>query len=97
LDEAFGHLDEVTANQLRRDFLELVTAVDETKKAGTTVFFVTHQIEEAIEVANRIIALDKPAKPLANMHVEEGVKSDIRLANAYRTRLVKIIGAASTE
>jgi NitT/TauT family transport system ATP-binding protein len=97
LDEAFGHLDEVTAKQLRIDFLELVTSVDETKKAGTTVFFVTHQIEEAIEVASRIIALGKPAKLLADLHIEESAKSDVRLANEYRAELVKIIGEDSAD
>jgi NitT/TauT family transport system ATP-binding protein len=97
LDEAFGHLDEVTAKQLRIDFLELVTSVDEFKKSGTTVFFVTHQIEEAIEVANRIIALGKPAKLLADFHIEESAKSNVRLANEYRAKLVKIIGEASAD
>ncbi|MFQ5850660.1 MAG: ABC transporter ATP-binding protein [Candidatus Binatia bacterium] len=97
LDEAFGHLDEVTAKQLRSDFLNLVTSVDETKRAGTTVFFVTHQIEEAIEVASRIIVLAKPARLLADMYIEQEAKSDLRLANEYRAKLVKIIGEASSE
>ena len=96
-DEAFGHLDEVTAKQLRSDFLELVSSVDETKRVGTTVFFVTHQIEEAIEIANRIIALGKPAKLIADIKIEKEARTDIGLANEYRAKLVRIIGEASSE
>ena len=97
LDEAFGHLDEVTARQLRVDFLELVTSADESKAEGTTVLFVTHQIEEAIEIANRIVVLDKPAKVLADVRIEEEAKADLQRVNAYREQLVKIIGEASQE
>src|SRR5688572_3130599 len=53
-DEAFGHLDQVTATQLRGDFLELVR---ETRKRSV---FITHDIDEAIELGNRVLVLGKP-------------------------------------
>jgi NitT/TauT family transport system ATP-binding protein len=97
LDEAFGHLDEVTAKQLRSDFLELVTGVDETKRTWTTVIFVTHQIEEAIEVASRVIVLGRPGKVLEDISIEPEAKADLQLANTIRAKLVQIIGEASSE
>ena len=46
-DEAFGHLDEVTAAELRETFLELA------RECGSTAVLITHQLEEAIAVGDR--------------------------------------------
>lgn len=92
LDEAFGHLDEVTARRLRSDFLELVTSIDEHKQSETTVVFVTHNIEEAIEVGNRVIAFDRPARVLVDISIGREVHSNAALAKEYREKLVGIIG-----
>ena len=92
LDEAFGHLDEVTARRLRNDFLALVTTIDEHRRSGTTVVFVTHNIEEAIEVGNRVIALDRPARVLADIRIDELTRSDPLRVKEHRERLVSIIG-----
>jgi NitT/TauT family transport system ATP-binding protein len=62
-DEAFGHLDEVTSRRLRADFLGLVR---ETKK---TSLFITHDIDEAIEVGDRVLVLGKPAHVLIDIKV----------------------------
>src|SRR5260221_10759635 len=43
-DEAFGHLDEVTAGELRETFLKLA------RECGSTAVLITHQLEEAIGV-----------------------------------------------
>jgi NitT/TauT family transport system ATP-binding protein len=58
LDEAFGHLDEVTAQQLRQDCLGLIS---ETQKAAVVV---THNIGEALEIGTQIVVLGRPAKVL---------------------------------
>jgi NitT/TauT family transport system ATP-binding protein len=63
-DEAFGHLDEVTAAELRETFLALA------RECGSTAILITHQLEEAIAVGDRIIVLGKSAKLLADIHVE---------------------------
>jgi NitT/TauT family transport system ATP-binding protein len=62
-DEAFGHLDEVTAAELRDTFLELA------RESGATAILITHQLEEAIAVGDRIVVLGKSAKLLADIHV----------------------------
>ncbi len=55
-DEAFGHLDEVTASALRHDFKQIARA------RGQTVYQITHSLDEALEVSDRILVLDRPGK-----------------------------------
>ena len=62
-DEAFGHLDEVTAAELRETFLALA------RESGSTAILITHQLEEAIGVGDRIVVFGKSAKLLADIHV----------------------------
>ncbi len=64
-DEAFGHLDEVTAASLRKNFMELIQA------ERNTAVLVTHQLEEAIEMGNRILVFGKPATLLADIRIKE--------------------------
>ncbi len=64
-DEAFGHLDEVTAAELRDTFLKLA------RESGATAILITHQLEEAIAVGDRIVVFGKSAKILADIHVKE--------------------------
>jgi NitT/TauT family transport system ATP-binding protein len=51
MDEPFSNLDEITAEALRKKLLEL------WKEFGKTVFFVTHDITEAVEMSDRILML----------------------------------------
>src|SRR5262249_56563224 len=62
-DEAFGHLDEVTAAELRETFLSLA------RECGSTAILITHQLEEAIGVGDRIILLRQPAPLLPHLHL----------------------------
>lgn len=64
LDEAFGHLDEVTAEGLRDDFLRLV------RESNKTALMVTHDIEEALHVGHRVICLSRPASVIATHDTE---------------------------
>ncbi len=68
-DEAFGHLDEVTAAELRETFLALA------RERGSTAILITHQLEEAISVGDRIVVFGKSAKLLADIHVAQWPKS----------------------
>lgn len=51
MDEPFGALDAMTRQHLQDQILQIMGS------SGTTVFFVTHDLEEAIYLADRVIAL----------------------------------------
>jgi NitT/TauT family transport system ATP-binding protein len=55
-DEPFSALDEMTARRLRGEFLRLV------RDSAKTALFVTHSIDEALEVGDRIMVLRRPAR-----------------------------------
>jgi osmoprotectant transport system ATP-binding protein len=52
MDEPFGAIDPVTRSRLQDEFLRLQAAVEKT------VVFVTHDIEEAVKMGDRIAILD---------------------------------------
>jgi osmoprotectant transport system ATP-binding protein len=53
MDEPFGALDPITRASVRKDFKQL----DELR--STTIILVTHDVQEAFELADRIFLLDK--------------------------------------
>jgi ABC-type nitrate/sulfonate/bicarbonate transport system ATPase subunit len=58
MDEPFSHLDEITAASLRRELTQLWMRDEERR----TVIFVTHDINEAVQVGTRIVMLtQRPA------------------------------------
>lgn len=65
MDEPFGALDAMTRQGLQDEVLELVA------KSGTTVLFVTHDLEEAIYLGDRVIGLlPHPGRVGIDVHVE---------------------------
>lgn len=78
-DEAFGHLDEVTATALRTTFVELA------RSSGHTAILVTHQLEEAIDIGGRILVFGRPGHVLADIDLRTwpaarlaGLRADIQ-------------------
>lgn len=64
MDEPLAHLDEYKANLIRRELIEMWNV------RPTTVIFVTHNILEAIYLADRILVLSrKPVKELKTFEV----------------------------
>jgi len=51
MDEPFGALDAMTRQSLQDEMLQLV------REAGTTVLFITHDLEEAIYLGDTVLAL----------------------------------------
>lgn len=84
-DEAFGHLDEVTASRLRADFLKV------SKEQKYTTIMVTHNLDEAIESTNRILVFGKPARILADIRIDEKHKRDIYSMYRMREMIQNII------
>ncbi len=67
MDEPFSALDVLTAENLRGELLELWLG---RKMPASAIFFVTHNIEEAVLLADRIIVLSKnPARVRADFAV----------------------------
>lgn len=99
MDEPFGALDALTRENVQ----------DLTRKiwweTGKTIFFITHDVEEALLLASRVIVLSKhPGRVIEDIPVrfsrqiiEEGT-ADIKFTEEfykYRERLLKLINSQS--
>jgi NitT/TauT family transport system ATP-binding protein len=71
-DEAFGHLDEVTARDLRKEFVQLVADI------GATTMFITHDLSEALEMGDRVLVFGTPARVLADLRPKESNEPGMR-------------------
>ena len=85
LDESFGQLDEVTSRELRRDLAELVRGL------GTTSVLVTHRLEEALEMADRMVALGAPARVLAEIRTDATDRADPARLGELRRAVAEIL------
>ena len=74
-DESFSALDELTASKLRKEFLQLV------RKRAKTGLFITHSIDEAIEMSDRVLVFLKPG------HVAREIFVPHRLSVSERANL----------
>src|SRR6202040_836316 len=93
MDEPFSALDVLTAENLRGELLELW---QDKKMPTRAVFIVTHNIEEAVSLANRIIVLGKnPAHIRTDFRVAIPHPRD-RKATAF-TQLVDYIYKVLTQ
>jgi NitT/TauT family transport system ATP-binding protein len=70
-DEPFSSLDEMTARDLRAEFVRLVRQNDKT------AVFITHQINEAMEIGDRVLVFHRPAR----------IAYEARLAEADRGKV----------
>lgn len=55
-DEPFSALDEMTARDLRAEFVRLV------RQSQKTAVFITHQLNEAMEIGDRVMVFHRPAR-----------------------------------
>ena len=55
-DEPCSALDEMTARDLRAEFVRLV------RQSNRTAVFITHQIGEAMEIGDRVLVFQRPAR-----------------------------------
>jgi NitT/TauT family transport system ATP-binding protein len=82
-DEAFGHLDEVTSAALRQTFVEIA------RREGNTAVLVTHQLEEAIEMGDRILVFAKPARLLADISLRRWPSAELPGLRAMIQRMLQ--------
>ena len=76
MDEPFGALDAQTRAQLQADLLEL------WEKENKTCFFITHDVEEAVLLAQRVVIMS--ARP---GRINKIVDIDIPYPRTQETRL----------
>lgn len=86
LDEVFSQLDHVTSQVLRRDFSRIV------REVGKTCVFVTHRIEDALDIADRIYVLDAPARVCLALSVSEQTRRDPRALADLHDQIAQAIG-----
>jgi ABC-type nitrate/sulfonate/bicarbonate transport system ATPase subunit len=91
LDEPFSALDEITATRLRRDF----KAAAEAQR--TTFLIVTHNIEEAIFLARRILVFGAPARVLADIAVPEGAAENPAAVERIRNQIHRLMTPVAGE
>jgi NitT/TauT family transport system ATP-binding protein len=84
-DEPFSALDEMTGRTLRAEFVRLV------RDNGKTAVFITHSINEALEIGDRIVVLKRPA----NIAIDLPLSAATPLAEkeAIRERIQGVLAA----
>jgi NitT/TauT family transport system ATP-binding protein len=89
LDEAFSALDDVTASRLRVDFKTLA------QSQQTTFLIVTHSIDEAIFLANRILVFGAPARLMAEIAVPPRAWEDRAISDRIKEEVRSLIIAGA--
>jgi NitT/TauT family transport system ATP-binding protein len=88
-DEPFSSLDEMTARDLRAEFVRLV------KQNGKTAVFITHHINEAMEIGDRILVFHRPARIAYEARMDEAAKTIG--SQAIRDEILKVLGLEAKE
>ena len=73
-DEPFSALDEMTARDLRAEFVRLV------RQTHKTAVFITHQIGEAMEIGDRVLVFQRPARIAYEARLSPGTSEAERQA-----------------
>jgi NitT/TauT family transport system ATP-binding protein len=84
-DEPFSALDEMTGRTLRSEFAKLV------KENGKTAVFITHSINEALEIGDRVVVLKRPANIAIDLPLSSAISEDDR--EAIRSEIQKTLAA----
>jgi NitT/TauT family transport system ATP-binding protein len=71
-DEPFSSLDEMTARDLRAEFVRLV------RQNNKTAVFITHQINEAMEIGDRVLVFHRPARIAYDVRLDDGLSEQSR-------------------
>lgn len=91
LDESFSQLDHVTSQVLRRDFAEIVRA------EGKTCVFVTHRIDDALEIADRVLVLAAPARVCLELTIDAAHRTDPAVMRELHARIEHAIGGGEDD
>ena len=84
-DEPFSSLDEITGQRLREEFVRLVR---ENRK---TAVFITHSINEALQIGDRVIVMTRPARVAYDVKLDAGASAGQDAA--IRSRIQEVLAA----
>jgi NitT/TauT family transport system ATP-binding protein len=88
MDEPFAALDAITRDVLQTELLRVWEAT------GTTVLFVTHDVREAIRLAQRVVLLSsRPGTVVREWRVGEGPSAQGELYDEITGRLRRVIAS----
>ncbi|WP_200340850.1 ABC transporter ATP-binding protein [Rhodovibrio sodomensis] len=94
MDEPFASLDEATADDLRQLLREIA------ERTGGTILFVTHNVDEAVRLADRIVMLaGQPAAVARDVAVDlrPADRQDPEMVRRFRDRLREPAASAAVE
>ncbi|MCL1987460.1 MAG: ABC transporter ATP-binding protein [Firmicutes bacterium] len=94
MDEPFGALDSVTKETMQLNLKQLLSS----KPGGTTVIFITHDVDEAVFLADRILVMSaKPGKinNIIEVDLPQPTMKYTRSFNAVRDNVIKEMAAVS--
>jgi len=88
-DESFSALDEITAKNLRAEFVELV------RGGGKTGVVITHNIAEALSLGDRVLVLRAPGRVAEDIRVSPDASQEE--TDLLRTRILSAMDPASPQ
>ena len=88
-DEPFSALDEMTARDLRAEFVRLV------RQNNKTAVFITHQIKEAMEIGDRVLVFHRPARIAYEARMTVGQSGDER--QKIHDEIMQVLSIEKTE
>jgi NitT/TauT family transport system ATP-binding protein len=86
LDESFSQLDHVTSQDLRADVAELV------RRLGKTCVLITHRIDDALEMADRVLVLKAPAAVALDLRITAENRADRAWLDAHLRIVEEVLG-----
>jgi len=86
LDESFSQLDHVTSATLRADFAGIARA------DGKTCLLVTHRIEDALEMSDRVVVLRTPGRVALEIKLDEAERRSDDVRARLRQEIAEAMG-----
>ena len=87
-DEPFSALDEMTARDLRAEFVRLV------RQNNKTAVFITHQINEAMEIGDRVMVFHRPARIAYEARLTAETPAEVR--RTMQEDIMRVLSAEQT-